>query len=109
MQTSSTTPLWAVLGRVFWMMVGPLSLMLTVYFIVSSGTGWRTAADVLYFVILGGMPLGRWLEFRGGRPLTSSGEPATPAHLRRYVLLVLILGPALWIAANVLGNHVLGG
>jgi hypothetical protein len=75
----------AVLGRVFWMMFGPLSLALTLYFIVSSGTGWRTFADLLYFLILGGMIFGRYLEVRGGNPMKSDGDPATPADLRRYV------------------------
>jgi hypothetical protein len=97
----------ALFGRVFWMMAGPLGLMLAIYFIVSSGTGWRTVADVVYFIILAGMILGRWAEFRGGKPTTSDGEPATPAHLRRYVLMVLIFGPLVWIAANYVGNHLL--
>ena len=107
MADSPTTPLTAVLGRLFWMMAGPLALMLTLYFIVTSGTGWRTPADLLYFIILGGMILGKWMEFRGGRPETSSGDPATPADLRRYILMVVIFGPVVWVLANFIGNHLL--
>ncbi len=58
MSTPTTTPLSAVFGRLFWMMIGPLALVLTIYFIATSGTGWTTTADLLYFVILGGMILG---------------------------------------------------
>jgi len=108
MADNPTTPFSAVAGRAFWMMIGPLGLMLCLYFIATSGTGWHTVADLLYFVILGGMILGRWLEFRGGHPETSAGDPATPADLRRYILLALTIGPALWLAANVIGNHWLG-
>jgi hypothetical protein len=94
-------------GRMFWMMVGPLALILTTYFIVTSGGGWTTTTDLLFFVILGGMIFGRWLEFRGGSPETSTGEPATTADLRRYVLTCVIAGPVVWAIANVLGNYVL--
>jgi hypothetical protein len=104
---SNTTSLIPVFGRLFWMFIGPLGLVLTIYFIATSGTGWTTRADLLYFVVLGGMILGKWLEFRGGSPETSTGEPATVADLRRYILTVVIAGPAVWVVVNILGNHVL--
>jgi hypothetical protein len=107
MTTPPTTSTSAFFGRLFWMMIGPLSLALTLYYIVSSGTGWRTFADVLFFVILLGMILGKWLEFRAGNPLTSAGEPATPANLRNYILIVAVAGPVVWLLANLLGNHLL--
>jgi hypothetical protein len=107
MSSSTQTPLSAVFGRLFWMMVGPLGLVLTTYFIVTSGTGWTTTADLIYFIILGGMILGKWLEFRGGSPLTSTGERATAADLRRFILMVVTAGPVVWVIANILGNHLL--
>jgi hypothetical protein len=107
MSSPATTPLGVVFGRLFWMMVGPLALVLTIYFIVTSGTGWTTTADLLFFIILGGMILGKWLEFRGGSPETSTGERATAADLRRYILMVVTAGPAVWVVANILGNYVL--
>ena len=107
MSSSTTTPLISVFGRLFWMMVGPMALVMTTYFIVTSGTGWTTPADLIYFIILGGMILGKWLEFRGGSPETQTGERATAADLRRYILMVVIAGPAVWIVANILGNYVL--
>ena len=108
MSSSTTTPLSAVFGRLFWMLVGPLGLILTTYFIVTSGTGWTTMADLLYFVILGGMILGKWLEFRGGNPETTTGEHVTAADLRRYILMVVTAGPIVWVVANIFGNHLLG-
>ena len=107
MAGSNTTPLTAVLGRLFWMMIGPMALLLTIYFIVTSGTGWTTTADLLHFVTLGGMILGKWMEFRGGSPETSTGEHATVADLRRYILMVVTAGPVVWVIANILGNYVL--
>jgi hypothetical protein len=102
-----TTSMIPAFGRLFWMMVGPLALVLTTYFIVTSGSGWTTTINVLFFVILGGMIFGKWLEFRGGSPETSTGEPATTADLRRYILVAVIAGPIVWVIANILGNCVL--
>jgi len=107
MSTSPTGSLAAVLGRLVWMMVGPLSLALTLYYIVTSGTGWGTGVDLLYFVILLAMILGKWLEFRGGDPRTSTGDPAKPGDLRRYILMTLGVGAAVWAVANLVGNHLL--
>jgi hypothetical protein len=107
MSSSNTTHLIPTFGRLFWMIAGPLALVLTAQSIITSGAGWATTANVLYFIILGGMILGKWLEFRGGSPETSSGEPATAANLHRYILLVVTAGPAVWVVANILGNYVL--
>lgn len=107
MAGSNTTPLIPVFGRLLWMMIGPLTLVLVIYFIATSGTGWTTTADLLYFVILGGMMLGRWLEFRGGSPETSTGEPATAADLRHYILMLVTVGPIVWALTNLVGNHLL--
>ena len=51
------------------------------------------------------MLLGRWTEFRYSRPLTATGEPATADHLRRYTLVLSILGLGAWVAANLVGNQ----
>jgi hypothetical protein len=107
MSSSNTTRLIPVFSRLFWMIVGPLVLVLATYFIVNSGSGWTTTADLLFFVTLGGMILGRWFEFRGGNPETSTGDLATVADLRRYILTVIVVGPTVWAIANILGNHVL--
>jgi hypothetical protein len=104
--TNSTS---AVLGRLFWMMIGPLFLGISAYYIVTAGTGWATAADLMYFLVLGGMILGRWLEFRGGNPRNSTGEPCAPGDLRRYVVLTIVIGVAVWVLTNAIGNHLLGG
>jgi hypothetical protein len=87
------------------MMLGPLILAILAFIIVRNGNGWFTLADFTFLAALSALLLGRWVEFRGGNPQTSTGEPATLAHLRRYALGVILLGLGGWIAANLLGNH----
>jgi hypothetical protein len=105
MATAPGTSGAAVLGRVFWMLLGPALLLVLTVVIISQWSGWVTGTDVAYFIILGLMVLGRWLEFRSGTPLTATGEPATPAHLRRFIIGVLVGGTAVWVAANLLGQQ----
>ncbi len=108
MATRTSTSTAAFFGRLFWLFAGPMFLMVLALNIAQRGTGWLTPIDLGYFLILGGMLLGRWLEFRSGSAMTATGEPATASDLRRYMVTAAIAGLALWAAANLLGNHWLG-
>jgi hypothetical protein len=105
MAASQAASVLAVFGRITWMLLGPVALVLATFGIVNRGEGWVTAPDILYFTILGLMFLGRWLEFRGGNPQTADGQPATPEHLRRYLIVGAGAGLAIWVFANLLGNY----
>jgi hypothetical protein len=102
-----STSLSDVVARIFWMMVGPLSLALLAFTIIRIGSGWLTWADLGYMAVLAGMLVARWLEFRGGHPRTTDGQPATPIHLRRYIQSAVPLALGMWVVANVIGNHML--
>ena len=91
-----------VLSRVFWMLFGPLLLVLLLYKIIERGGGWLTSSDVAFLVVLAGLPIARWIEFRASDPRTSTGEPATQAHLQKYITVALLVGIAAWIAAKLL-------
>ena len=105
METDKHTPGFAGLGRLFWMVIGPGLLAITAMHIYLNGTGWHTVADYVYFAILVLMILGRWLEYLGGVPLNSFGEPSTPRDFRQYIVLLTIAGIAIWVVANAFGNH----
>lgn len=104
-QPLSSTP--ALFGRLSWMIVGPFAVGIVAFAIAGRRDGWFSPLDLLYFVVLGGMLLGRWLEFRYSRPLTATGEPASGDHLRRYAWGLGLVGLAGWVAANLVGNQVL--
>ena len=102
-RTLSSTP--AFFGRLSWMIVGPFALAIVALSIAERRDGWFALLDLIYFLILGGMLLGRWLEYRYSEPLTATGEPATVADLRRYALALGLLGLGAWVAANLVGNQ----
>ncbi len=96
-----------VVSRVYWLLCGPMILLLTATKILSNGDGWQAPASVLFLVVLLLLPVARWVEFRGGDPMTSTGTPATPADLRRYALIALGVGLSVWLFANAISNHAL--
>jgi hypothetical protein len=107
MPSNSDTSIGIMFARIFWMMVGPLLLVLLFFMIVRIGISWWTMADLAFFGVLVGVIVTRWLEFLAGNPQTAAGEPATPAHLQRFVIVTLSLGIGGWVIANILGNHLL--
>ena len=96
----------ALLGRLMWMILGPMLMFLITYAIVT-GAGWFTPRDAAFGVVLALMVGGRWVEQRSGSAMTSTGEPATAGHFKRYVRALLPLAAGVWVVANVLGNHIL--
>ena len=86
-------------------MVGPMILVLLVMGVAEKDQGWFAPKDIAFLIVLVTVIFARWFEFRAGNPLTSTGDPATPAVLRRYILGVFVLGVGIWTFANLLGNH----
>ena len=98
-----------LVAHVTWIFVGPLILVLILANIVRAGTGWLTALDATFFVLVAAMILCRWVDQRSGQGTTMTGEPSTWENFRRYALLLPPLAVGLWALANVLGNHWLQG
>jgi len=73
----------------------------------SGSAGWLPLWDLLFLLIIPGLIVSRWVEQRSGAATTITGEPATPAHLRRYTRVVVPVALAAWLAANIVGNHLL--
>jgi hypothetical protein len=94
-----------VISRLMWIFVGPLTLALLLGGIASGGGGWLTGIDVTYFVVFVLMILARWKEHRSGFAMTVYGDPVTPEHVRRYLLVAVPLGIAAWVVANLIGNR----
>jgi hypothetical protein len=103
--TRTATSFPAFAGRLCWMIVGPFALGVCAISIAGRRDGWLSLIDVIYFVVLAGMLVGRWTEFRSGAPLTAIGEPAMPDDLRRYAVALGLIGLGAWVVANLIGNR----
>jgi hypothetical protein len=108
MATATMTSAPAFFGRLCWMLVGPFVLAVCTIGIARWGDGWLSPLDMVYFLVLCGMLVGRWSEFRYSQPMTATGECATADHLRRYVWVTSGLGLAIWVGAKLVGNQLIG-
>lgn len=108
MATEPKTSLPHFLGRLAWMLLGPMGLMIAALAIARGDGGWFGAADVVFWLLVGLMLVGRLQEFRGGKPLTADGEPADAGHLRRYLIAAPLAAGALWLAAHGFGFWIRG-
>jgi hypothetical protein len=93
----------AFFARLAWMLFGPFILMVSAFMLAGQGKG-SIALNVVYFVTLGAMLLGRWAEFRSGHAVTAEGVPAPAGCLRRYLIGATAIALAIWIAAHVIAN-----
>ena len=105
MTTRTVTSFPAFAGRLSWMIVGPFALGVCAISIAGRRDGWLSLLDVMYFVVLAGMLVGRWTEFRSGTPLTATGEPATADDLRRNAMGLGLIGLGVWVVVNLIGNR----
>jgi hypothetical protein len=91
--------------RLVWFMIGPAAMLILAATKMERGGGWLTGLDIAFFIMLALTILARCIDFRLGRPQTASGTPATAAHLRRYIPLMLVIGVLVWTMTNVIGNR----
>lgn len=106
MPAPPSTPIGVVLSRIFWMLFGPLMLVLLLYRTAERGAGWVTPTDIAYCVVLISLPLARWREFLGGDPRTSTGEPADLGHFRKYAVVTILVGVAAWMVTKLFAGTV---
>ena len=99
--------LGVLFATVFRALLGPMLLALTAMGILNSGSGWFTKLDAIFAGLLALMVACRWVEQRSGSATTAKGERSTMQDFRRYVRSVLLIATLIWVAANLLGNHVL--
>ena len=96
-----------LLCRVFWCFGGPIILSFLTYKIAYAKDGWGTPSDIAFPIIVAATIAARWIGFRNGERSNTIGEVTTLAQLRSYSVKFMTGGLIVWIAANVLANHVL--
>lgn len=97
---SSPNPTFvSVCARMFWMLAGPAVLVLIAFSIWENPQGWLSPKGIAYFAVLALMLLARWLD-----PQSSDEGPAMPGERRRFAMIAITVGLAVWLAANALGR-----
>jgi hypothetical protein len=99
------TSLFVLGAHVTWFFIGPIVMLAALYGIGQSDQGWATVMDLLYFIAAAWVVLARWVDQQSGQGSTGDGRPSTWADFRRYLCFFVPLTIALWIGANIIGNH----
>ena len=88
------------LARFYWMIVGNAALAFLALGIVDQDWWPPTWRDAAYWAVVASLAVVRFVDIRllGGR--TGEGEPASEAHLRRYLVLLVAVAAVLWALAH---------
>lgn len=89
------------LARLVWMLAGNLALVV-VAFLIYESAGW-SIADLAYWLIIALMIGARYIDIARFEGTTINDEPATMAHFKRYLLIVLLAGAAVFALVWALG------
>jgi hypothetical protein len=100
------TPPHIVVPRLAWVALGPVALLITAMVLVTNGGGWLSLSSIAFLVTIPVMVAGRFIEQKSGFGLDSTGEPATWAGFRTYVLIMVPVLVGVWIVLNVIGGIV---
>lgn len=88
------------LVRLGWMMFGNAVLAICAISILSHRSGFLSAADAVFWPAVILLIWLRRFDITRMNGLTASGQPATLAHWKRYVWLLLAFAFVLWSAAH---------
>jgi hypothetical protein len=87
--------------RLWWMFLGNAVFLFSGLSIAVGGRGWRLSlVDVTFWAATVSLLVARFLDISWYRGSTSTGEPTTMAHWRRYAVLLLVISVALWVGAH---------
>ena len=89
------------LPRLFWMAHGNIALVMAA-FSIYEGAG-RLHAGLASWLIVALLTGARYIDIVRFKGTTIQGEPATTAHLKRYVLVLVVASAAIWTIARTLG------
>lgn len=78
-------------ARLFGTLIGPAILLLLALSIAGRNSGWFSPHSVAFLFVSMLAMLVRWYEF-GRNPTTSTGEHATPADLRKFLISSVVAG-----------------
>lgn len=88
--------------RLFWMAEGTMALVLIGVFI-AQGRAWALSwGDIAYWVIVALMGVARFLDVSRFAGTTVNGDPATKAHLHRYLIVLPVTAACWWASAHAL-------
>ena len=101
--TTTDSPAGCLL-RLLWLGAGNVALVFLALLVFRSRR--FSALDVAFWAVVALLAGARYLDITRFQGRTADGEPATVAHLRRYLITMLLVAAGAWLAAHALGRLV---
>ncbi len=102
---ASDDSLIALIARLFWMILGPIGLILLAMVILRHGA--FSLRDGVFAIALLGAMFARYVDVSRYHGKTAEGAPATMKDVRSYMRGLLLLAVAVWGGAHVAGQVIL--
>ena len=83
------TSIGALCCRLYWMFFGNIVLGISAYYIITHRLAFPHPVDLLCGGIVASLILIRYIDIARYEGSTADGEPATPAHWKRYSIFLL--------------------
>ena len=90
----------AILVRLGWMVAGTLTILISALMIASEPTWTLGLRDLVFWVAVVATGILRYVDISRFHGETTNGEPATAAHLKRYLTGLTALAAVAWLAAQ---------
>jgi len=91
-----------LLTRLYWMVVGNITLfMLTIFILLNNGKQLN-AADAIFWTTVALLVLTRYIDIKLLGGLTVTNQPASMADWRKYTTFLLIGSTAVWGLSHVM-------
>ena len=88
--------------RMFWMIIGNSLLFICAVYVLHYQIRFISTVDLVYWMTILAMLAARYVDIRRFGGTTATGEPATPAHWRRYAVWLLVGALIIWIGIHLL-------
>ena len=88
------------LVRLGWMMFGNAALVICIGMIAGHTGSFLSAADAVFWVVVPALIWLRHIDITRMNGQTTSGQPATLSHWKRYAGLLLAFSVVAWAAAH---------
>jgi hypothetical protein len=90
----------AILARPFWMFFGNFALMICAANIIMGKSSSTRISDIIFWCAVVAMIIVRFLDIKFLDGQTTTGEPASLAHWRKYAIILVICSGVIWAAAH---------
>ena len=86
----------SLLARLYWMLVGNMTLFILTVFIVMNKGKQFNAVDVVFGIIVASLLLTRYIDIKFLGGFTTTDKPASMADWRKYAIFLLIGSMVVW-------------